>query len=118
MIPTNASASQGIKVETMSVVPRKDKEKNQFLCGKWGWILAALGILTLLTIALLFGLGIIGGTPGNTKVGKGSETPNNPFGEGKNNTNDSNLSKDTKNNNNQGDNSKLNGKNGGSNTNQ
>lgn len=44
----------------------KDNDEGEFLCGKWGWITAALLITAILTLSLLFGLGIFGGS--NKKI--------------------------------------------------
>jgi len=57
---------------------RRYKDKGEFLCGKWGWILLALLILALLTLALLYGLGILGGTP-SKRVSSSGSGPVSPF---------------------------------------
>lgn len=59
--PTGAVSTQG-----SSYVPKAD---DSFLCNKWCWILSAILGVALLTLALLYGLGVIGGP-----VGKGTET--------------------------------------------
>lgn len=59
------------------------------LCGKAGWILGAIVIATLLTIALLYGLGIIGGQPTSPKVSSSfvkDDKPNPPEKDGKTST--------------------------------
>lgn len=58
----------------------KDNDTGEFFCGKWGWILAALLFTALLTISLLFGLGILGGptkttTPAITPQGPSNAVP-------------------------------------------
>jgi cytoskeletal protein RodZ len=57
---------------------RRYKDEGEFLCGKWGWILLALLILALLTLALLYGLGILGGTP-SKRVSSSGSGPVSPF---------------------------------------
>lgn len=59
-VPTGAVSTQG-----SSYVPKAD---DSFLCSKWCWILSAILGVALLTLALLYGLGVIGGP-----VGKGTE---------------------------------------------
>ena len=63
---------------TEQVGERRYKDKGEFLCGKWGWILLALLLLAVLTLALLYGLGIIGGKT-STTVGSSGGVPVSPF---------------------------------------
>ena len=110
----NTSNDYRLKAALSNPPPPLNTDDNKkdssavLLCGKAGWILGAILVTTLLTIALLYGLGIIGGEPKSTKVSssfvkndkpspaekdtKISTTPNIPQG----NTSVSNLTKDEK----------------------
>lgn len=63
-VKTNAPTSTA-SVQGSSYAPKAD---DTFLCSKWCWILSAILGVALLTLALLYGLGVIGGP-----VGKGTE---------------------------------------------
>lgn len=81
--PTTAVSTQGSNYAS--------KNNDEFLCSKWCWILSAVLGMLLLTLALLYGLGVIGGpvgsgtnanapvaSAGSGKVGAGAVNVNGP----------------------------------------